>query len=191
VVTAEEIEQAVERLKKAGLWAHSNNFVEELTKHAVQIHLISGSDSPPEFFTLNGIEGRRLSGNSFNVIFDEKATIYAAAFRLQQVNLTVRKSDNFEDVVAAMTSYAELHSRMQAGPYSILRAVFALKQAGLAVSLLDQAVIEAKDKLHTFVIRWTQSKWSVQIDNGNKLPSVSVNTLVEAVMKVIDFYDIA
>jgi hypothetical protein len=172
VVTADEIEAAVKRLKKAGLWAHSNNFVEELTKHAVQIHLISGSDQPPIFIALNtAMEGRRLSGNSFRIIFDENTNTYAAVFWLRQVNVTIRKSENFEDVIAALTCYAELQSRMQAGPYSILRAVFALKQAGLAVSLLDQVTIEARDKLHTFVICWTQSKWSVQIDSGNKLPS--------------------
>lgn len=190
VVTTEEVEQAVERLNKAGLWASANAHFKEEAEKSGSSRIISGSIQPPEFIDFNGIKLTR-SGQQFSIHMEESGRRYKADFMLHQIFVTIRIADSLDDVITALTNYAYLQSKLPQDSISILEAIFRLKQAGLSTHIANEPALEAKDKLHLFTIRWQEAKWSVQVDHAHKLTPIPTATLEEAVNKVIHFYTIA
>lgn len=193
MVTTKEIEQAVERLNKAGLWAHSNDGFRAEAEKSGSSRIISGSIQPPEFIGFNGMKGIKLtrSGQQFSIHMEESGRRYKADFMLGQIFVAIRIADSLDDVISALTSYAYFQSKLPQNSISILEAVHRLKQAGLSTQIANEPALEAKDKLHTFTIHWEDAQWSVQVDNSDKIAAIQVSTLLEAaVNEIIEFYDI-
>jgi hypothetical protein len=189
VVANEEIVWAIEQLNEVGLWARSAENIESELERSGSARLITGSNQPPQPVHFNGIANSALSlsGDNFDIVYHRENDSYTVVFKLRMVEVIIRKSRNFEDVVSSLIGYAELQSRNLLDPISILEALFQLKQAGLSIEISNEAAIDARDKLHTFQIYPEASNWVVQVDH---FPGIQFKTLVAAVRKVIEFYDV-
>jgi hypothetical protein len=190
MVTSEEIVRAVERLKDVGLWAKNVFDFKEQIETSRSVRLIWGSTHPPELIGIGVMEAYRLGGDSFHVELEEHDSRYKAVFKLGQVSVTIKTADNLDEVIASLTSYAYLQSKLPQDSISILEAIFQLKQAGLSTHIANESALEAKDKLHTFSICWQDTKWSVQVDHAHNLRPNLIDTLEEAVNQVVRFYTI-
>jgi hypothetical protein len=195
MVTEEEILQAIERLREAGLWAQ---FKEIGRRHTVERHadsvLFHGFGEPPETEPDSplGEDISKLKG-WFSIWYKNYGSSYSATIPLGQIFVNIKESADFDEIITAIINYFEIKKALPDSEcmrwtsvtdleHGLINAIFWLQRAGATVEILNVNSIRVAFENHVYTMHFDEEEYaSIKIEGAD----TGAQTLEDAVLTIL------
>jgi hypothetical protein len=196
VVTTEEIEQAVERLKTAGLWAQYKTIDRQMVEQHVEGVVFHGFGDEPKSDPTNPSRTIMPLKDWFSVWYKDNGAEYSAVIPLGQIFVVIKASPHFEDVITSIINYFEIKKvlpdseRMRwvsvTDPDNgLINAIFWLQRAGATTEIVSASAIHAIFPTRIYTIQFSDDDFSSIKIEGAEGNFATAQTLEGVVLNIL------